>query len=299
MTAVIKTAGIESYDRVHFEWFLVNWCNFKCSYCNAAEMMVDTYSKQNSPSKYKLVLHRLGQLDTDFEMDLFGGEPTLHPEFLHIIQELSEMPSCKLIEIKTNLSKPLHFLQQVFKSNKVRLAASYHAEYYNQSFLDKCIALKDNDFYCHINLSDNPKDWPQILDLITKFDENGVRYDLNILLSTPGYTTSYTPEFYKLFESRVANIADKETYRLEFSDGKVEKYPAFRIYQNGLANFKGYNCKALLYEITAEGDILNSCTRVKMPIVLKKEHFRNTVVCPRHICHADMMLNFYKERSDL
>lgn len=295
----ISNAGIKGYNRLHFEWFLVNWCNFKCSYCNAADRMVEKYSKETSPSKFQLVLARLARVDMDFEIDLFGGEPTLHPNFIEIITTLANMPQCKLIEIKTNLSKPLHFLEQTLVNEKVRLAASYHAQYYNEEFLKKCIALRDNNFYCHINLSDNPKDWPQIIEMIDKFDENGVKYDLNILLSTPAYTVKYSDEFYSLFENRIASIADKATYRLQYADGKEEYLPVFKIIKNNLGNFNGYRCQALLYEINANGDIINSCTRNKTAFFIKRDELPVSVICPKQICHADMMLNFYKEKPNV
>lgn len=296
MTA-IDNVGIENYNTIHFEWFLVDWCNFKCTYCNAADKMVERYSKDTSPSKHKLVLQRLSMIDTDFEVDLYGGEPTLHPNFIDILQQLSDMSKCTLIEIKTNLSKPMHFLQQTFVSDKIRLAASYHAQYYDQTFLDKCIAFKDKNFYCHINLSDSPKDWPQILDMIDQFDRHGVKYDLNILLSTPGNIITYNDEFYKIFEPRLKNIADKQTYRFQYSDGREVHVPIFNALKDDMVKFKGYRCKALLYEILSDGTIVNSCTRAPMPIRINKQNACVNVTCPREYCHADFMLNFYKEKQ--
>lgn len=293
----LTNAGLKGYNTLHFEWFLVDWCNFKCSYCNAADRMSEKYSKQTSPSKYKLVLERLRRLDMDFEIDIFGGEPTLHPEFLSILEQLSSMPNCKLIEIKTNLSKSLTFFQEVVKFDKVRLAASFHAEYYDLVFLTKCVALKDSNFYCHINLSDKPNDWPMMLRTIDNFDRHSVKYDLNVLLSTPDYTVNYSDEFYNLFEKHLAKQSDKSLYRLGFDNGTEEWMPVFLIHKNKLGNFNGFNCQALLYEITAEGDFINSCTRQPLPLFIKEEDVMKNSVCPKTVCHADMMLNFYKERN--
>lgn len=293
--ANLSNVGIKDYNRVHFEWFLVDWCNYACSYCSSATIMVEKFSKETSPGKYKLVLQRLAGLDEEFEMDLFGGEPTLHPEFLYIIEQLSAMDNCKLIEIKTNLSKPLHFFQEVFRSDKVKLSASYHAEYYDQKFLDKCVALKDYNFYVHINLSDKPEHWPQILSMIKYFDEHGVRYDLNQLWSTPGNTITYTQEFYDTFQPLIGNVSDKQTYRFGFDDGSEKHIPIFLAFKDKLTTFTGSQCKALLYEITSDGTIINSCTRKMAPINLKKSTLCVTVTCPRPSCHADFMLNFYKD----
>ena len=292
MNTVI-TAGYPDYNTIHFEWFLVDWCNFKCSYCSSAEVMAEKYSKRTSPGKYKLVLLQLSKLDTDFEMDLFGGEPTLHPEFENIVSALDSMPNCKLIEVKTNLSKPLYFFESVCKYNKIKLSASYHAEYYDKKFLDKCIALKDYNFYVHINLSDKPEHWPQILDMIEQFNINGVKYDLNPLWSTPSNVITYTEEFYNTFEPLLSKVADKTTYRFQTVDGEVYK-TGFQAFKENLNSFTGYTCKALLYEILSDGTFVNGCTRKNAPLLVNKEKYCVEVTCPKTNCHADFMLNFYK-----
>jgi organic radical activating enzyme len=291
----LTNAGIDGYSRLHFEWFLVDWCNFKCSYCSSADIMAEKYSKRSSPGKYQLVLKQLGRLDNEFEMDLFGGEPTLHPEFEYVVNQLDSMPNCTLIEIKTNLSKPLHFLENICKYSKVKLAASYHAEYYNQKFLDKCVALKDHNFYVHINLSDKPEHWPQIKEMIRHFDENSVKYDLNLLWSTTDNTIAYTQEFYELFQPMLANISDKRTYRFQYEDGTEVFKSGFVAFKEQLNKFTGYKCKALLYEILSDGTFVNGCTRVRAPLMMNKDNMCVDVTCQRESCHADFMLDFYKQ----
>jgi hypothetical protein len=295
MPTVIN-AGIPGYSRLHFGWFLVDWCNYNCSYCCTGGAQSETFSKAKSPSKYRLVLQRLSRIETEFEMDLYGGEPTLHPEFNFILAELAAMPNCKLIEIKTNLSRSLNFFNKVYEHDKIRISASYHAEYYDQTFVDKCIALKDRDFYCHINLSDNPKDWPQILEMISIFDQHGVGYDFNMLYSIPSRPVVYSPEFFELFERHLTDIVDKAVYRYEFDDGTAQHIRAFEAYKRGLANFNGYKCKALAYEIKADGEITNLCTGAGLPLIIRPSDTQSVIQCPITRCESDMMLNFYKER---
>lgn len=260
--------------------------------------MVDKWDKETSPSKYELVLKRLEHIDSTFEVDLFGGEPTLHPEFIHILERLDAMEFCQHVEVKTNLSRSQAFLEKTFVSDKIRIAASYHAQYYNQEFLDKCIAFKDKNFYCHINLSDKSNDWDQILNMLNEFDKHGVKYDLNILITTPSYRVKYSPKFFELFEPYLKNIADKNRYPYEFADGTVENLSVFESYKNNLACFTGYKCKALLYEITKDGNIINSCSRDPAPFFIKGEHGDKEITCPRTFCHADMMLHFPKRYVD-
>lgn len=291
----ILNSGIQGYNTIHFEWYLVDFCNYKCSYCNAIDKNVDKYSKETSPAKYKLVLQRLRMLNIPFEVDLYGGEPTLHPNFLEILEELSKNDNCKLIEIKTNLSKPLHFLKQVFKHPKIKLAASYHAEYASEEFTKKCIALKDQNFYCHMNISDKKEHWPDILKLLETFDKEHVRYDLNVLLSTPEYTVQYSDDFYKLFSTKINNISDKKTYLFKYEDGVIKNITSFDAYSKGMVRFNGYKCQALLYDIDSDGTIVNSCNGKPLPFIVKDSIFDSYINCPKQTCHADIMLDFYKE----
>lgn len=291
----IVNSGIQNYSIIHFEWYLVDFCNYKCSYCNAIDKNVDKYSKETSPAKYKLVLQRLRMLNIPFEVDLYGGEPTLHPNFLEILEELSKNDNCKLIEIKTNLSKPLHFLKQVFKHPKIKLAASYHAEYASEEFIKKCIALKDQNFYCHMNISDKKEHWPDILKLLEIFDKEHVKYDLNVLLSTPEYKVQYSKEFYNTFSSKINNISDKKTYRFKYEDGSIKNITSFDAYSTNIVKFNGYKCQALLYDIDSDGSIVNSCNGKPLPFIVKDSIFNAYINCPKQTCHADIMLDFYKE----
>lgn len=296
MNTGIINAGIPNYNRLHFGWFLVDWCNYNCSYCCTGGAQSDEFSKAKSPSVYNLVLRRLENITTEFEVDLYGGEPTLHPKFHYILDQLVSMKNCKLVEIKTNLSRSLPFLKKVFDHEKVRLSASYHPEYFNQAFVDKCIALKEYNFYCHINLSDKPKDWCQILDLVDKFDQAGVQYDCNLLYSIPGYDVDYTQEFFDVFENTLPKLADKETYRYLFANGEEKHMRAFDVYKQGLANFKGYKCQAFAYEIKTDGVIKNLCTGRALPMSVKEKDTHSGVICPLTRCESDMMLHFYKEK---
>ena len=142
----VVNAGIKGYDHLHFGWFMVDWCNYNCSYCSTAELMRETYSKIDSNGKHKLVIERLKRMEGAFNIDLYGGEPTLHPDFDEILSALVKIDNCKAVEIKTNLSRSLAFYQRIQPHDKVKVSASYHPEYHSQAFIDKCIALASDDF---------------------------------------------------------------------------------------------------------------------------------------------------------
>ena len=296
MNLEIVNAGQPNYEQLHFGWFLVDWCNYKCTYCSVANRLRDTYSKEESHSKYKLVLERLDRTDSSFDMDIYGGEPTLHPNFNEILERLSNINLCRTIEVKTNLSRSVEFYKNMFAHDKISISASYHFEYHSQAFIDKCIALKDNNFSCHISMPDKQEHWATLLDLIKTFNDAGVRYDCNILFSTSAYTASYTAEFYKMFEHALKPIGP--SYRYQFSNGTEDTLSVYQIKQQGFDNFNNYKCKALMYEINTEGDIQNMCTGNTLPLIFKKQDTHKIVKCPLTSCSCDVMFNFYKEKTN-
>jgi 4Fe-4S single cluster domain len=296
MNLEIANAGQPDYEQLHLGWFLVDWCNYKCTYCSVANRLREVYSKDESNSKYKLVLERLDRVDTSFDMDIYGGEPTLHPNFNEILERLAVNPHCRTIEVKTNLSRSINFYQDMFAHDKVSMSASYHFEYHSQEFIDKCIALKENNFSCHISMPDQPKHWDAVLDLINTFDLHGVKYDCNILFSTGAYKTNYTDQFYKTFGHVLKSAGPN--YRYQFVDGQESSLSVYQIKQQGLDNFNNYRCKALMYEINTEGDIQNMCTGNALPLIFKKQDTHKIVKCPLTSCSCDVMFNFYKEKTN-
>jgi len=290
----VINSGIIDYKHVHFGWFLVDWCNYSCSYCNAADVMRETYSKIDSAGAYKLVLERLKMLDLPFNIDLYGGEPTLHPEINLILSTLCEMENCKQIEIKTNLSRSLAFYNSLTSHSKIKISASYHYEYDSPEFLYKCIGLKNKNIYCHISMPPDADNWDKLDFLIAQLTANQIPYDFNYLFSTPYKQIVYSPEFYNRYSSSKQTVSNIN-YRYLTQAGE-QWLDISEIKQHHLDSFKGFKCQARMYEIDIHGEITNICTGKKLPLVIKSSNIDSLSICPLLNCSCDVMLNFYKEK---
>lgn len=290
---VIKCGNLE-YNTVQFEWFLTNWCNFKCSYCSEADNMVGQFSKETSPGKYKLVLARLKKMQQPFKVELIGGEPTLHPNITEILDTLDSIDSCERVEIVTNLSRSLDFYKNINYA-KVHLLASYHPEYYTPEFAKKAAALGDK-IVITLNLSDNPADWNNTIDVINTLEELHVRYSFNMLNSTAVYQVNYTDEFFTKFDPYLNHAVNNEQISYLFDDGTTQILNESEIVKKGLDHFHGYKCTPIRYRITHDGDIYNLCTNRRLPIAITSESLYNKEVCPNTNCSCDAMYVFYKEQ---
>ncbi|WP_210164826.1 radical SAM protein [Bradyrhizobium sp. WSM1417] len=64
--------------------FLTDRCNYKCQYCSHWRM--EKYANEMTLQEWRRAIHGLTQLARPLVIDFMGGEPTIHPDFLEIIE---------------------------------------------------------------------------------------------------------------------------------------------------------------------------------------------------------------------
>jgi len=117
--------------RKNIEWLLTEKCNFNCSYCGL-------YNNKKNPSMCSKELEVFldfveEKQDEGFgELFIFGGEPTVHPDFIEIINKINKR-DIKYI-IQTNLSDKA--VRVLLNSNPKKINISVHPE---QQSLNKYI----------------------------------------------------------------------------------------------------------------------------------------------------------------
>lgn len=291
----VLDAGQKDFDVLFFSWAVTNWCNYSCSYCSSKNDLSTEFSRKYLKSDYKLVLARLARLESKFIVDIEGGETSLNPNLPDILNGLFRIPNCIDIRLNTNLSRSLRFYETLPQHERFLLSASYHSEHHNEAFIEKCIALKNRKFHVNVSLNDRPEYWPNILKMMDRFDEHGVTYRVDLLHSMPTREIKYTDEAFATFGHRVVAPADKYRYRM--SNGETEMLTSSELVSRGLDKFTGYQCTPLNYSITFDGSIINSCTKQRMPIMIKREHTHVPVTCEVPSCSCDSMYNYYKEKQ--
>lgn len=66
---------------------ITNYCNLKCSYCFADDVMLREQNKNMSLENYIKILKYLTEDNKEKKIGIIGGEPTLHPQFQEILIE--------------------------------------------------------------------------------------------------------------------------------------------------------------------------------------------------------------------
>ena len=110
-------------------WFITGRCNYNCDYCDIyGNEVVDWEVKQK-------IIEFLNYMDTirKHKVLLYGGEPTIDPDFLKVVSELKSY-----IRLFTNLSQDLSFLKELIDiRNDMTISISYHLSKVNKKeFLD-------------------------------------------------------------------------------------------------------------------------------------------------------------------
>lgn len=296
---IIKCGNINTELRL--EWHITNWCNYKCSYCTVLNNITNDFTKDANNRNYNFVISRLKLIDKPWSICLTGGETTLHPKLFDILDKLIEIPLLNKVWVFTNLSRSIDFYRKLtqFKSNKIVLYASYHPEYYNDNFVEKCKMLhKEMNFTIHLSLSDNPLTWDMTESVIEELRSNNIECRPNLLSPTQNWTPNYNDEFYKRFYSYLESEDEEvNNIQVEFADKKIFMRDYDMTIQN-VNNFYGYTCYPGSYQIDITGNIRNTCTNKNIPLYTRGNNLLSKEICPKRTCNK-ALLNFYKERNEI
>jgi len=284
---------------VSFHWNVIDKCQFNCTYCYATDFNKnDFFTKNKYHESYRFVLYKLQHMDFDFEVDLLGGEPTLHPHLPEIVGALEALPHCKRINLYTNFTAKLKYYKQFdVKHSKLTLCLSYHAEYHKRIF-KKYLALRsitnNMKMFVEVNLYPKREYFNQIQTLIHNLKEHDIRFGVNTVRENKYWDNTVDEGFEEIFNTYLQDtminplarsVRHKTNKGVEFLN---ENY----VIQNNISYY-GYTCEALMYSIDINGDIFNTCSGEK--VRLTDTSFVKPIICPnKNTCPCPDMLYYRK-----
>ncbi len=156
MLAIEPVPGEVIFFEVH--WLLTRRCSYSCSYCPPHR------HNNRAPQVNELTiirgLSRLVQLlkGRSIRINLTGGEPTIHPDFLGFIRQTTFPSSIKAVRVVTNLSSSERLFTGLgeiaaAKPGHVQVVASFHWERANpQSFTKRVYLLLNSGIQVLVKL---------------------------------------------------------------------------------------------------------------------------------------------------
>ncbi|RZF22815.1 radical SAM protein [Halobacteriovorax vibrionivorans] len=294
-----KILEIGQGSPLNINWEMVSHCQYDCSYCYYRPFTSDT----NYSTLSKIILKKLKNIEEDFIINLIGGEPTLHPDFTQVIDELISIENLKEIRIVTNFIKPESFWNKIQRSSKIKITASYHPEYKNKDFIKKSEILSDqfnidiaflftNKIEEFIKYKEVFEDAYQLAKQ-KKLTLNCVRLHKEEYNNTT--YEEYDPEiedFIKESEHKVSSLDNKETTLIKTSD--IQKNIAkSHFLANGYNKLKGWKCDIKAFIIHYDAQVSYACKNTKKHI-LTCDFKTEGIVCPFNLCECDDYWSFKK-----
>jgi MoaA/NifB/PqqE/SkfB family radical SAM enzyme len=233
-----KKERFEGVQQVTFEWNMLYACNYRCPHC-IFEGKWEEYGPRTvylSPDQWMTHWQRIYDQYGRVAIVVTGGEPFMYPDFITIIEKLSQMHHP--INISTNSSGDLAAFVRHIDPARVSLTLSFQPEF---DTLDKVVTrvrlLKHHGFSTgYINFCAYPPYLPDLEKYITEANAAGETLKVIPFYGTykgSNYPDSYTDDEKKLlginkrWEDNVRRkgilCAAGQKSALIFPDGKVAR----------------------------------------------------------------------------
>jgi organic radical activating enzyme len=277
----MKIVSCSSPDNIlRINWHILNWCNYKCSYCSVRGNLSYDYNDTTQISnQYKLMISRLKLIKKPFELCLTGGEPTLHPNIKEILKGLGEIEKLERVYFFTNLSRSINFYEEILNFKKILYYASYHPEYHDEDFLIKCKKLR-----CEVHISMMSEYKNKILKFIEECKSEKIPFCLNFLSDTKFYKNTLDHDFYE----EVIKTDDMIEIDLIYENKIKQKTTNLKMLYEGKNKFKGYKCIPESYSITIDNVVKNVCSNKEMPLSLS--NITEKITCSYDECKGGLMM---------
>lgn len=212
-------------DLLYILAYIEDNCNYNCSYC----YNIKPYTKiqLNLIKLYKYIQYIKQKYPTKYiQLELIGGEPTLHPDLLDFCQKISKLNNIYMT-IYTNFSKDIDFYKTLLSiDSRISLILSWHS--LNKNFKDKFdlipnIYIQHNIIVSIIYEHNNINSALNIFDYI-KNNYNDIK-ELNFPLIEDNKrycTLKYTVNDLIEYKKRLQFIKDKTHIKLVFNDKSTE-----------------------------------------------------------------------------
>jgi len=267
-------------------WDVTSRCNYRCGYC--------TYNNRDeSFYSYEHVLKIIEFYDYLYEnynlcLTLFGGEPTIYPDFLKIIERLGK--SIYPLQIFTNLSRSKEFLKEMCSiRNDLKFFASFHHEFSDENtFIEKVYMLRDLGVEVYAKIMWDSQKKKEIKDIYEKVDGTKT---IDMIYHPNQSFSQEDKDWY--FEE---HNRDKALQYVNVDDTPLS-YHQVKLMLSGMANFQGYLCDAGRRNlmICSNGDVHPCLTYRKMGhkpmynIITDKPYIeQNKIQCVEPECYSEI-----------
>lgn len=275
-------------DKIKIEWNLGKRCNYDCSYCPSA--IHDNHSKHTDIAVLKVTMDKLRDLGKKVRLSFTGGEPTVHPKFVELIDYCNTKDYIEFISVTTNATRTPDFYTNLEVDQFV---FSLHFEYDWRRCLDTIIKSTGEYSKKHAYLV-------HVMAIHDKMQD--VKFSVDILEL---YNIPYAVRRVRWTENEDHDIFDDLRYDQKDLDWILQKsstvkpnvlvddtqeYHANDIIKLHLNQYKGWTCNAGLESlmINNDGEVYRATCRVgdSLGNIYEGSFSTNSepIICTRNYC---------------
>ena len=237
-------------EKVTFVWDIHYRCNFRCPYCwfdKNWESMEKVTRYMTVPELMK-VWQKIYDRHGECHIMITGGEPSIYPNFVELIAELSKLHTVK---VTSQLSGDMYAFAEKVDPSRVVLDMNFHPKDSNyDSFLGKILALKKKGFKGGVCYLAYPPNMGKIDYYHKKFKEQGIDFALAAFWGDyegKKYPDSYSEAERKMMEPFLGDVS-RVKYHLEGKKTKGKLCRSGQIYASIKADGKVTRCGPLSHK---------------------------------------------------
>ena len=256
----IKLYGLELYKNatdnnlLYILAYIIDSCNYCCKYCYNEKPYTQKQLNLEYLCKFiKFVVSK--HPDKYIQLELIGGEPTLHPDLVEFCNSLKPLANIH-IKIFTNLQADITLYEELLSNKNLTLISSWHSlhnDKYNSAFIEKITRLlSTNKSQIEVRVMyeyDNtqaaidvankllPYADPMMFDLSYVFDPKTGNADIY------AYNDQQLKAFNDFHSSNNVRTNRKEFY-VQYSDGSVDIKTFNDMFCSKNNKFKRWLCNA-------------------------------------------------------
>ena len=248
--------GTDENDTYIIEYRPTSKCNYNCYYCTDLHDNKNPIIRNRIAGIEEIITAAKKYKKKKVSLYIYGGEPTLHPDLTKTINMISNhMDSNDVIEVQTNLSRPINWLKEFVvqvDTSKLKISVSYHntQPVSITDFLKKCMFLKTRELLSLVSVMWNNRKSP-IKDYMTLSRHLGVDLcELAPLIqqTTPNQELDGEIDYFYSYINNEDIDQHKHSFdksiKYEFTD-RVEYFSRNKIWKDRMNRFKGYTCEVL------------------------------------------------------
>jgi len=201
--------------KLNFTWLTNHSCNYRCPYCFLDGRWDEFKRSDKHFSKKEIIAawKRIRDSYSESHICISGGEPTIYPEFIDIVKEISQMHT---VGISTNLSLDVSKITENLNPSRVDLSISFHPHFTKvEAMLEKLNVLKKFNWPMLVMCVG----WPPLIPLLDDFYAHFKEFNFSVLPFWGTYDAKTYPQGYTSYEKEVVN---RYIARRENEDFKTE-----------------------------------------------------------------------------